>query len=173
MKNIFHTLFLKFSNHKFASAKLKEMEAFVEVEGEDFQIGSPVYLVENETPTLVEGEMTFVLEDGRTIMTDEDGLISNILPAPTEEVETEEVEVEIEAEEVTPNPLEEKVAALEAKIAELESLLSMVSSLQNEFGEMKNKVEKLYSEPAPEKQKFSKKDENLTVAQRKIFNSLN
>lgn len=168
----------KFSNQKFASAKLNDSEMFIESEGEDFEVGSPVYIVENETPTLVESVMEFLLEDGRTIKTDETGLISEILPPAIEEEEEEsEVEIEIEAEEVvveeTPTDVNaEKIAALELRISELETLLSALASMQEEFGAMKNKVERLYASPAEDKQKFSRQDENLTSAQRKLLNSI-
>ena len=172
--NFLKNLYAKFSNQMFASAKLKDSEIFIETEGEDFSVGSPLYLVENETPTLVESVMEFLLEDGRTIKTDESGLISEILPAVVEEeIEEEEtIEVEIEAEETLVDVNAEKIASLELRISELETLLATLAGMQEEFGAMKNKVEKLYAAPADDKQQFSRQDENLTSAQRKLLNSL-
>ena len=175
--NFLKTLYAKFSKQMFASAKLKDAEMFIESEGEDFAVGSPLYIVENETPTLVDSSMEFMLEDGREIKTDESGLISEVIPAVIDETKEEseeenKIEVEIEAEEIPVDVNAEKIAALELRISELETLLSALANMQEEFGAMKSKVEKLYASPADDKQKFSRQDENLTSAQRKLLNSL-
>lgn len=92
------------------------------IEAESFESGKEVFIVtEEEKVALPEGEYT--LEDGRTLVLVEDGVIDSVGEAqsePTEEEPQEEVEAESEeVEDVKAYASKEEVEALSAALAEL------------------------------------------------------
>lgn len=108
----------------------------ISIEGE-IMVGSPVFVIleDGTMEQMSEGEV--ILEDGTILMIDAEGLISEITPAETAEVEIEEVEVEqakdkkeevkmqVTAEEIMPiiNPILDEIRAM---MAEMQSRIEML-----------------------------------------------
>lgn len=167
--NLFKMLYQKFSAQSFAKSALKDSENYLESEGEDFAVGFPVYFVENNEPKLVETMTEFLLEDGRTIVTDESGLIAQILPAEMESEVKVEIEVETEPEVETED--ESELTMLKSQMDELKTMLS---EMKESYKSLNEKVEAMYKAPIESKQKFKKEDySNFTPGQRKLFNTIN
>lgn len=118
---------------KFEQAKLDNGAIF---EAETFEVGAEIFVVADEERVAVPiGE--YVLEDGRTVVIAEEGIIAEIKEAgaeeeaPTEEAPTEEV---VEEEELaTETPTAKKVIesiSKETFFAEIEKLREEIKSLK-------------------------------------------
>mgnify|MGYP003647139672 FL=1 len=118
---------------KFEQAKLDNGAIF---EAETFEVGAEIFVVADEERVAVPiGE--YVLEDGRTVVIAEEGIIAEIKEAgaeeeaPTEEAPTEEV---VEEEELaTETPTAKKVIesiSKETFFAEIEKLRDEIKSLK-------------------------------------------
>ena len=143
---------------KFETAKLKDGTV---VEVEKLEVGFPVMIVAEDGSKTPAPEGEHVLEDGKVIEVDANGVISEI-SAPEEEVEVEETatipaamaeETVTEETKVTEEPIKDEVAAkIEEKMAMLfaaiEECAAEISKVKEEMGAMKTKMEKFAKAPA-------------------------
>jgi len=145
----------------FETAKLKDGTI---VEVEKLEVGFPVMIVAEDGSKSPAPEGEHVLEDGKVIEVDANGVISEI-SAAEETVETEEVaaipaamaeEVTTEETKVTETPIKDEVAAkIEEKMAMLfaaiEECAAEISKVKEDMGAMKTKLEKFAKAPAATK----------------------
>jgi len=175
---------------KFEQAKLDNGAIF---EAETFEVGAEIFVVADEERVAVPiGE--YVLEDGRTVVIAEEGIIAEIKEAeaeeeaPTEEAPTEEV---VEEEELsTETPTAKKVIESISK----ETFFSEIEKLRNEIEALKlskvdevKQVEEVVSvelsgvegithnpEAITEKKEFNLySQKGKSTVQSRIFNKLN
>ena len=169
---------------KFEQAKLDNGAIF---EAETFEVGAEIFVVADEERVAVPiGE--YVLEDGRTVVIAEEGIIAEIKEAgaeeeaPTEEAPTEEV---VEEEELaTETPTAKKVIESISK----ETFFAEIEKLRNEIEALKlSKVEEVVTVELSEVEGINhnpeaiteKKELNLysqkgkSTVQSRIFNKLN
>jgi hypothetical protein len=144
---------------RFETAKLKDGTV---VEVEKLEVGFPVVIVNEDGSKTPAPQGEHVLEDGKCIEVDANGIISEI-SAP--EAEAEEVaaipaamaeEVTTEETIVTETPItDEVVAKIEEKLGMLfqaiEEVATEVATVKEEMGSMKTKLEKFAKAPAATK----------------------
>lgn len=122
--------------------KLEQMklENGTVLEADKFEAGNEIFIVtEDEKVALPIGE--YVLEDGKTLVIEEEGIIKEM----KSENEEEEVEVEVEAEE---EEKEEMGYATKEELAEVKSMIEEIKA-------MLEPKEEMSEEPKEEKQELS------------------
>lgn len=120
-------------------AQMKLQDGVTVIEAESFEAGYSVGIVTEEgiVPAPV-GE--HILEDGRVLVIEQEGVIKEIKDAQTEQSESEmEVEVEMEASEEVLQPTAKKIIETISK----ESFFSEIEALKKENLELKSQLEKL------------------------------
>jgi hypothetical protein len=170
--NLMKELKAKFSNEptpepaKFETATLPD-GTVIEWEGE-LMVGTPIFVVDGENRVPVFAG-THNIEDGRTIITDENGLVEEII-----EVEVRE---EMSADKVTEIVNAKMSEVLETFSKGFESITSAFESMSAEHKSLKEEFEafkKLPSNPEKENQKFNRQgeDSNLTAKQNLLLKNL-
>ena len=119
-------------------AQMKLQDGVTVIEAESFEAGYSVGIVTEEgiVPAPV-GE--HILEDGRVLVIEQEGVIKEIKEAQTEEMPESEVEVEIEASEEVSEPTAKKIIETISK----ESFFSEIEALKKENVELRSQLEKL------------------------------
>ncbi len=140
----------------FGSEEVVE-ETFLDVKTSDGVVLRVSELAEGATVTIisedgenVSGAAEYVLEDGATVVVDENGVITSVMEAE-EEVEEVVEEEEMSEEEVEVNPLEERVAQLE------DLILSKFSEVSEAMQNNSDAIAKFSEAPAEEEIKVNKK----------------
>jgi DNA-binding protein H-NS len=141
---------------KFETAKLKDGTV---VEVEKLEVGFPVVIVNEDGSKTPAPEGEHVLEDGKTIEVDANGVISEISAPEVEESVEETVIPAAMAEETIvteETPIEDEMTAkIEEKMAMLfqaiEECAAEISKVKEEMGAMKTKMEKFAKAPAAAK----------------------
>jgi len=158
------------------------------IEAESFEAGQQVFVVsDEERVALPVGE--YALEDGMTLVVEEEGMIAEIKEAAVEEeVQEEQLEEEVVVEDVPEEVVEEVAAVVEAVVEAiapvLEEVKQEVEELKKKFESYEDKKEKMSSQkPArkplkhnPEKNNTPKvhtyaDNRNATMLDR-VFNKL-
>jgi len=105
------------------------------IEADSFESGVEVFIVtEDEKVALPVGE--YALEDGKILVVEEDGLISEIKDAEAEEVEeVEEVEAS-EEEESLGYATKEELAEVKSMIEEIKAMLEPKEDLSEDLGNL-------------------------------------
>jgi hypothetical protein len=118
-------------------AQMKLQDGVTVIEAESFEAGYSVGIVTEEgiVPAPV-GE--HVLEDGRVLVIEQEGVIKEIKDAQTEQPEPE-IEVEVEASEEVSEPTAKKIIETISK----ESFFSEIEALKKENLELKEQLVKL------------------------------
>lgn len=114
--------------------KLEQMklENGTVLEADKFEAGNEIFIVtEDERVALPVGE--YVLEDGQTLVIEEEGIIKEM---KSENEEAEEVEVEVEAEEEK----EEMSYATKEELAEVKSMIEEIKAMLEPKEEMSEEV---------------------------------
>lgn len=119
-------------------AQMKLQDGVTVIEAESFEAGYSVGIVTPEgiVPAPV-GE--HILEDGRVLVIEQEGVIKEIKEAQTEEMPESEMEVEIEASEEVSEPTAKKIIETISK----ESFFSEIEALKKENVELRSQLEKL------------------------------
>ena len=115
--------------------KLEQMklENGTVLEADKFEAGNEIFIVtEDERVALPVGE--YVLEDGQTLVIEEEGIIKEM---KSENEEVEEVEVEVEAEE---EEKEEMGYATKEELAEVKSMIEEIKAMLEPKEEMSEEV---------------------------------
>jgi len=115
--------------------KLEQMklENGTVLEADKFEAGNEIFIVtEDERVALPVGE--YVLEDGQTLVIEEEGIIKEM---KSENEEAEEVEVEVEAEE---EQKEEMGYATKEELAEVKSMIEEIKAMLEPKEEMSEEV---------------------------------
>ena len=115
--------------------KLEQMklENGTVLEADKFEAGNEIFIVtEDERVALPVGE--YVLEDGQTLVIEEEGIIKEM---KSENEEAEEVEVEVEAEE---EEKEEMGYATKEELAEVKSMIEEIKAMLEPKEEMSEEV---------------------------------
>ena len=148
-----------------ASEEVKLAQATLDngtiIESESFTEGSEVFIVtEDEKVALPVG--SYKLEDGETLVIQEEGIIKSV--GKEEETEAEEVEVEAEEKKEMAYATKEELAELKSMIEEVKS---MIEKKQEEKEEMEkqdlSEVEKVKHNP---EQEVNKQELNLFAQNR-------
>jgi len=130
--------------------KLEQMklENGTVLEADKFEAGNEIFIVtEDEKVALPVGE--YVLEDGQTLVIEEEGIIKEM----KSENEEEEVEVEVEAKE---EEKEEMGYATKEELAEVKSMIEEIKAMLEPKEEMSEEPkEELSEEVKEEKQELS------------------
>ena len=104
------------------------------IEADSFESGVEVFIVtEDEKVALPVGE--YALEDGKILVVEEDGLISEIKDAEAEEVEEVE-EVEAAEEEEMGYATKEELAEVKSMIEEIKAMLEPKEDLSEDLGNL-------------------------------------
>lgn len=134
---------------EFAQAKLENGTV---LEAEAFEAGNEIFIVsEDERVPVPVGE--YEMEDGRTLVVSEEGVIGEI---KAEESEEEETEVEVEAKE----DKEEMEYATKQEMSEVKQMIQDLASKIEEMGKQKEEMSSQEEVPSfkhsPEKQEAHK-----------------
>lgn len=130
---------------KFVDAKAGEM--IVRVEADEFEEGLPLLIITEDGP-IPAGAGEHLLDDGRTIVTDDSGLIVEIKASETLE-EEEPIEEKMEEEAVVEEEVKEEVEMTEDVKEEIKEEIK--EELAEEVKEdVKEKVEEKLEEEKPE-----------------------
>jgi len=160
----------------------------VEVEAEVFETGNSIFIVQGEEKVaLPEGE--YKLEDGRILITSEEGVIGEIKEEATEEIPAEQ-DAPIEEPEMSEAPTAvstpkkvvesvskethfEKVSELEKTIEELKAQIVELSSVVEVKEEVELSVEPVSHNPESlSKKKEVKTQKRLLTTQDRVFAKL-
>ncbi len=123
------------------------------IEAESFEAGQQVFVVsDEERVALPVGE--YALEDGMTLVVEEEGLIAEIkeaaVEAEEEEMQEEQLEEEVVVEDVPEEVVEEVAAVVEAVVEAiapvLEEVKQEVEELKKKFESYEDKKEKMSSQ---------------------------
>jgi len=121
------------------------------IEAESFEAGQQVFVVsDEERVALPVGE--YALEDGKTLVVEEEGLIAEIKEAAAEEEERkeEQLEEEVVVEDVPEEVVEEVATVVEAVVEAiapvLEEVKEEVEELKKKFESYEDKKEKMSSQ---------------------------
>lgn len=108
------------------------------IEAESFEAGQQVFVVsDEERVALPVGE--YALEDGKTLVVEEEGMIAEIKEAAAEEeVQEEQLEEEVVVEDVPEEVVEEVAAVVEAVV---EAIAPVLEEVKQEVEELKKKFE--------------------------------
>jgi hypothetical protein len=139
-----------------ASVNLAEMKLDngTVLEAESFEAGSSVFIkTEDEKVALPIGE--YKLEDGRSLVVEEEGVIASIGEA-VEEAPSEEVEVEAEEEVIETEVPAEVAPEVEAIV---EAVVEVIAPAIEEVKEELRKLKAKFEDKKPEEKKEEKKEE--------------
>lgn len=123
------------------------------IEAESFEAGQQVFVVsDEERVALPVGE--YALEDGKTLVVEEEGLIAEIkeaaVEAEEEEMQEEQLEEEVVVEDVPEEVVEEVATVVEAVVEAiapvLEEVKQEVEELKKKFESYEDKKEKMSSQ---------------------------
>ena len=123
------------------------------IEAESFEAGQQVFVVsDEERVALPVGE--YALEDGKTLVVEEEGLIADIkeaaVEAEEEEMQEEQLEEEVVVEDVPEEVVEEVATVVEAVVEAiapvLEEVKQEVEELKKKFESYEDKKEKMASQ---------------------------
>ena len=123
------------------------------IEAESFEAGQQVFVVsDEERVALPVGE--YALEDGKTLVVEEEGLIADIkeaaVEAEEEEMQEEQLEEEVVVEDVPEEVVEEVATVVEAVVEAiapvLEEVKQEVEELKKKFESYEDKKEKMSSQ---------------------------
>lgn len=108
------------------------------IEAESFEAGQQVFVVsDEERVALPVGE--YALEDGKTLVVEEEGMIAEIKEAAAEEeVQEEQLEEEVVVEDVPDEVVEEVATVVEAVV---EAIAPVLEEVKEEVEELKKKFE--------------------------------
>jgi hypothetical protein len=175
--NLMKELKAKFSNEPtpepatFETATLPD-GTVIEWEG-DLMVGTPIFVVDGDNRVPVFAG-THNIEDGRTIITDENGIVTEIVEV--------DMKAEPQAEQMSAEKVNEIVNAKMSEVLEtfskgFESITSAFESMSAEHKSLKEEFEafkKLPSNPEKENQKFNRQgeDSNLTARQNLLLKNL-
>jgi len=109
------------------------------IEAESFEAGQQVFVVsDEERVALPVGE--YALEDGKTLVVEEEGMIADIKEAAAEEeeVQEEQLEEEVVVEDVPEEVVEEVATVVEAVV---EAIAPVLEEVKQEVEELKKKFE--------------------------------
>ena len=123
------------------------------IEAESFEAGQQVFVVsDEERVALPVGE--YALEDGMTLVVEEEGLIAEIKEAAAEEeeVQEEQLEEEVVVEDVPEEVVEEVATVVEAVV---EAIAPVLEEVKQEVEELKKKFEEQYKKDEDKKEKMS------------------
>tara|TARA_A200000159_G_scaffold159572_2_gene178391 strand:- start:454 stop:1038 length:585 start_codon:yes stop_codon:yes gene_type:complete len=122
------------------------------IEAESFEAGQQVFVVsDEERVALPVGE--YALEDGMTLVVEEEGLIAEIKEAASEEeVQEEQLEEEVVVEDVPEEVVEEVATVVEAVV---EAIAPVLEEVKQEVEELKKKFEEQYKKDEDKKEKMS------------------
>jgi hypothetical protein len=126
------------------------------IEAESFEAGQQVFVVsDEERVALPVGE--YALEDGMTLVVEEEGLIAEIKEAAAEEeeVQEEQLEEEVVVEDVPEEVVEEVAAVVEAVV---EAIAPVLEEVKQEVEELKKKFEEQYKKDEDKKEKMSSQE---------------
>jgi hypothetical protein len=170
-------LMAKFSNEpapepaKFETATLPD-GTVIEWEGE-LMVGTPIFVVDGENRVPVFAG-THNIEDGRTIITDENGIVTEIVEV--------DLSKDPQPEQMSADKVNEIVNAKMSEVLDtfskgFESITSAFESMSAEHKSLKEEFEafkKLPSNPEKENQKFNRQgeDSNLTARQNLLLKNL-
>ncbi len=123
------------------------------IEAESFEAGQQVFVVsDEERVALPVGE--YALEDGMTLVVEEEGMIAEIKEAAAEEeeVQEEQLEEEVVVEDVPEEVVEEVATVVEAVV---EAIAPVLEEVKQEVEELKKKFEEQYKKDEDKKEKMS------------------
>jgi len=125
------------------------------LEAESFEAGSSVFIkTEDEKVALPIGE--YKLEDGRSLVVEEEGVIASIGEAASSEEEEKEVEVEAEEEVIETEVPAEVAPEVEAIV---EAVVEVIAPAIEEVKEELRKLKAKFEDKKPEEKKEEKKEE--------------
>ena len=122
------------------------------IEAESFEAGQQVFVVsDEERVALPVGE--YALEDGKTLVVEEEGMIAEIKEAAAEEeVQEEQLEEEVVVEDVPDEVVEEVATVVEAVV---DASAQVREEGKQEVEELKKKFEEQYKKDEDKKEKMS------------------
>ena len=125
------------------------------IEAESFEAGQQVFVVsDEERVALPVGE--YALEDGMTLVVEEEGMIAEIKEAAAEEeVQEEQLEEEVVVEDVPEEVVEEVATVVEAVV---EAIAPVLEEVKQEVEELKKKFEEQYKKDEDKKEKMSSQE---------------
>jgi hypothetical protein len=125
------------------------------IEAESFEAGQQVFVVsDEERVALPVGE--YALEDGKTLVVEEEGMIAEIKEAAAEEeVQEEQLEEEVVVEDVPEEVVEEVATVVEAVV---EAIAPVLEEVKQEVEELKKKFEEQYKKDEDKKEKMSSQE---------------
>jgi len=130
-------------NKEIVLAQLK-LENGTVLESDDFTAGKEVFiLTEDEQVALPKGD--YMLEDGRTLSVEQDGVIASVEVKAEEEVQEEEVQEEADLDE-DKYPTREEFDALVEMVKSMKEEMGAYGDKDEEEGKMKEEVEELKEE---------------------------
>lgn len=139
-----------------ANVKLAEMklENGTVLEAESFATGESVFIVtEDEKVALPIGE--YALEDGRTLIVEEEGIIAEIKAEEAEMPAEELAEVEVEVEPESYETPEDAKQAEEIIQAVVDAVAPAIQEIQEELAKVKEEMEKVKMEYDKKKEEMS------------------
>lgn len=120
----------------------RKLENGTRFEADSFEAGKEIFIITDEDERIAVPKGEYLLDDGFTVVVEEDGIISEVKEAVEEEVEevveapvVEEVEA-AEEEEVDMSKMEERMNYLEDAMEELKSKLADKEDLNSEKPEV-------------------------------------
>jgi len=139
-----------------ANVKLAQMtlDNGTVIEAESFEAGQSVFIVtDDEKVALPIGE--YKLEDGRSLIVEEEGVIASVSQAETQaEEEEEEVKVEAEDEVIETEVPEEVAPEVEAIVeAVVEVVAPAIEEVKEELKKLKEEFENSYKKKEQKKEK--------------------
>ena len=152
-------------------AVVKDTE--ITISAESWEVGQTVTTVTEEGDTISIPEGTYELEDGTILAIDADGIILEITPAETEEVE--EVEAEKKKEDMAADKKEEPVYITETELAAamapvlqaLEKVATKMSSMEPKEKKEETDTDKVQAENKLLKQRLSEKRKSIKLQKEK------
>jgi hypothetical protein len=125
------------------------------IEAESFEAGQQVFVVsDEERVALPVGE--YALEDGKTLVVEEEGMIADIkeaaVEAEEEEPKEEQLEEEVVVEDVPDEVVEEVATVVEAVV---EAIAPVLEEVKQEVEELKKKFEEHYKDNEEKKEKMA------------------
>jgi len=139
-----------------ADVKLAEMklENGTVLEAESFATGESIFIVtEDDKVALPVGE--YMLEDGRTLIVEEEGIIAEIKAEEAEAPAEELAEVEVEVEPESYDSPEKAEQAEEIIQAVVDAVAPAIEEIQEELKKVKEEMEKVKMEYDKKKEEMS------------------
>ena len=124
----------------------RKLENGTRFEADSFEAGKEIFIITDEDERIAVPKGEYLLDDGFTVVVEEDGIISEVKEAVEEEVEevveapvVEEVEAAEEEEVMDMSKMEERMKYLEDAMEELKSKLADKEDLSSEEVELSAK----------------------------------